>query len=133
MYVAANLIVCTELDIENYKRYLLLDALPETTNYFFFPILYQLDGVLQDLGTLNEDGTVKLPVALRLSYASLDSKGVFLLDNGMTTYFWLGTECNVEIAKHFKYILVNEPYPEDNDNIRTRLDRILSAIQEYFH
>jgi hypothetical protein len=112
---------------------LLLDALPETVLYYFFPVLYQLDEVITgDIGTLNEDGSVKLPNALRLTYASLNPKGVFLLDNGMTTYFWLGAECNVEIAKHLKYILINEETPEGNDEVRVRIERIVQAIKEYF-
>jgi len=113
---------------------LLLDTLPETTLYYFFPVLYQLDEVIKgDIGTLNEDGIVKLPNALRLTYASLNPKGTFLLDNGVTTYFWLGSECNVEIAKHLKYILINESTPEGNDNVRIKIERILYAIKEYFY
>ena len=112
-------------------RYLLLDLRSETAIYLFFPVLYPLHNIMEEgAGTLDESGAVRLPGALRLTQASLDSKGIYLLENGVVTMIWLGSECDNELAKFLQMIATSQPV--ENDEYATRVQRIIRTIQAYF-
>ncbi len=89
-----------EVDVVNYSRNLLLDLRTETATYLFFPLLYPVHTVLEEgTGVTDSSGTTKLPAPLRLTSASLDPKGIYLLDNGLSTFIWLGEACDPRLAK----------------------------------
>lgn len=121
-----------QLDIENYRRHFLLDTKAETSAYFFFPVLYGLHKILEEnAGIFDETNNLILPTSLRLTKNTLEPNGIYLLDTGMDTFFWLGTDCNPKFAKSVQNIIagINS---EEIDDFRIRIDRIIQYIQQYF-
>ena len=88
-----------ELEEVNYIRYILLDFPPQTGVFTFFPMLYPLHNIMeQNCGMLDENGSLVLPTALRLTKDSLESNGIYLLDNCFTSFLWVGQEVEANLC-----------------------------------
>jgi len=57
----------------------------EQTIYFFYPLLYSIHNILED-----PDDEALTP--LNLTRKVLASDGIYLLDNGITLFIWVGKE-----------------------------------------
>lgn len=53
----------------------------------------------EQAGTVNEDGTFVLPQALPLLSAMMDVRGVFLIDDGLKIWIWVGKQAPEEFVK----------------------------------
>ena len=84
-----------------------------------------------DAGLINEDKTVKLPGSLRLSTSSLDDNGIYVLDNGFTTFIWLGTKCDSLIEANLRRNINNRKIADEDNDIDSRIIRIINSIQTY--
>lgn len=50
-------------------------------------------------GSLDEHGTMQFPPLLNLSSERLERQGLFLLDNGLDLFFWVGRMCPPELLQ----------------------------------
>ena len=77
------------LDNVNYYRYLCLELSYKQVMYFFFPLLYSIYDIIK------ETGEIILPQPLNLSVKSLTSNGIYLLDNGIDIFIWIGKDVEI--------------------------------------
>jgi protein transport protein SEC24 len=64
---------------------------------YLYPKLYPLHFLPEEMGQYNnEKKRINLPSNIRLSYDRLDVNGIYLLENDMNLYLWIGRDVSVE-------------------------------------
>ena len=100
---------------------------------FFYPRLYPI----HDLGQIavEADGSVKLPDTLPLTLNSIKDSGIYLLDNGISAYIWIGRAISPQWL--IDVFGLQNPTPQDLMNLQVgaSLDnptskKIMAAIKK---
>lgn len=106
-------------DLRSYAMSLLSIMPVESVVPYIHPRFYALHRLPPDVGSAREDGRITMPPTLNLSSERLERYGVYLLETGETSFFWVGKEThpqlcmdlfdapNVESLRSGKFILPN--------------------------
>ena len=81
---------------------------------FLYPRMYPLHDLNQIV--LGDDGSVTLPATLPLSLNSIKDNGIYLLDNGMTCYLWIGRAISPQWL--IDVFGLQNPTPQDLMNVQ---------------
>ncbi|CAG8583784.1 1871_t:CDS:10 [Diversispora eburnea] len=66
----------------------------------FYPRLFPVHNLSDQVGHPDQNGRVKLPPLIRVSYARLEHDGAYLLENGQTLIFWLGRQISPDFVRN---------------------------------
>ncbi|KAJ3209205.1 COPII coat Sec23p-Sfb3p heterodimer component [Entophlyctis luteolus] len=56
---------------------------------YFYPRIFAIHQ-LENFGAMDNRNNIKMPTTIRASYSRLDPEGIYLLENGMVMYCWVG-------------------------------------------
>ena len=84
---------------------------------FIYPRLFDLRGLDESVGSLDTDGTPHLPPTSPLAYDKLEQDGVYLLDNAVGLYLWVGRTAPQELLQD----VLQVPSLEGIDTSRLRI------------
>ncbi|KAJ3084473.1 COPII coat Sec23p-Sfb3p heterodimer component [Rhizoclosmatium hyalinum] len=65
---------------------------------FFYPRMFGLHNLEPDFGILDSRGNIRLPSCVRVSYERLDPEGIYLLENGVQMFLWVGRQVSSELV-----------------------------------
>ncbi|KAI9340889.1 Sec23/Sec24 trunk domain-containing protein [Obelidium mucronatum] len=71
-------------------------GVPESV-VFFYPRMFALHNLDHDFGALDHRNNIRLPPCVRISYERLDPEGIFLMENGVQMFLWVGRQCPPEL------------------------------------
>ncbi|KAJ3068826.1 COPII coat Sec23p-Sfb3p heterodimer component [Podochytrium sp. JEL0797] len=78
-------------------RHLRNMGVPESVP-FFYPRMFGLHNLEAGFGALDSNGTIRLPACVRVSFERLDPEGMYLLENGVQMFLWVGRQCSPELV-----------------------------------
>ncbi|KAI8615643.1 Sec23/Sec24 trunk domain-containing protein [Chytriomyces sp. MP71] len=59
---------------------------------FFYPRMFALHNLDPEFGAMDGRNNIRLPPCVRISYERLDPAGIFLLENGVQMFLWVGRQ-----------------------------------------
>merc|ERR1719163_893568 len=84
---------------------------------FIYPRLFPLKDLSESVGSLDVDGTPHLPLAGPLAYDKLEQDGVYLLDNAVGLFLWVGRNA----PQSFLLAVLQVPSLDGIDSARLRI------------
>ncbi|KAJ3258757.1 COPII subunit [Boothiomyces macroporosus] len=86
-------------DLRSYMLALHYAACPEFQLDNLYPRFWNLSSLLADpaIGKKDENGKLVYPQRLNLSSEKLDRTGIFLLENGLQTFIWIGRNADLSL------------------------------------
>ncbi|KAK9760738.1 COPII coat Sec23p-Sfb3p heterodimer component [Basidiobolus ranarum] len=67
---------------------------------FFYPRLFPVHTLTEDVACEDENGVFKYPPMIRDSYTRLEAHGAYLLENTQTLMFWIGKQVSSEFLQN---------------------------------
>ncbi|KAI8929919.1 hypothetical protein BC831DRAFT_441595 [Entophlyctis helioformis] len=97
-------------DLRSYMLALHYVLSPELTMVNLYPRFWNIDMLLVDerIGLPGNDGQIVFPPLLNLSSEKLDRQGIYLLDNGLELFVWVGKTANPDLCN----VLLGKPSPD---------------------
>lgn len=78
--------ICTPADFRGYYMYLFSNLPPKIIDLMIYPLLFNI----------LSDSVVPLP----LSLSSIDQNAIYILDTGITIYFYIGKSCDINVVSY---------------------------------
>lgn len=73
---------------------------PAESCAYFYPMLYRIDEIPEEKGQFDTGlNRFVFPPNVRTSLETLDTRGIFLLENGQILFMWIGKDLNPQVAE----------------------------------
>jgi len=137
--LAKNILFRTGTDIRpderTYYMMLMRAASVSSTISFIYPRLYAIHNMPDQVGAVDNDGRIMLPVLCNLSSEKLDRGGIFLLEDTQTMYMWVGKQVHAEVmtklfgVPSIEYADTTKGIPVLDNEYNTRVHNIINTIR----
>jgi len=107
---------------------------PATLISLIYPRMYALHQLPKDCGLKDADGNSRLPPILRLSAESLDTQGVYLLEDGQNLLAWIGRNVSASFVEEvFGSAEADQQTHIPPNELSSRIHAILKAVRKSKH